>query len=95
MKKNNKINKNNKEVKCIKTITLEPDGPIGDLSIGVKSLLLLKDGRIASCSDNNKIRIFDPSNDFHCDQVIERHSKGITSICQLDDGTIVSCSNEG
>ena len=81
--------------KNIKTITLEPDGPLGDLSIGVKSLLLLKDGRIASCSDNNKIMIFDPSNDYHCDQVIERHSKGITSICQLDDGTIVSCSNEG
>ena len=70
------------DIKSIKTIT-------GHYSY-VISLLHLKDGRVASCSDD--IRIYDPSNDYHCDQVIERHSKGIRSICQLEDGTIVSCS---
>ena len=52
----------------------------------------MKDGRVASTSVDNIIRIYDPSKDYHCDQVIERHSKGIRSICQLEDGTIVSCS---
>ena len=72
------------DIKSIKTIT-------GHTS-SVTSLLHLKDGRVASCSWDNTIRIYDPSNDYHCDQVIKRHSEGITSICQLDDGTIVSCS---
>ena len=58
----------------------------------VNSLLHLNDGRVASCSYDKTIRIYDPSNDYHCDQVIKRHSEGINSICQLDDGTIVSCS---
>ena len=60
----------------------------------VNSLLPLKDKRIASCSDDKTIRIYDPSNNYHCDQVIKRHTKGITSICELDDGTIVSCSDD-
>ena len=65
---------------------------ITDHTSSVFSLLLLKDKRIASCSRHYTIRIFDPSNDYHCDQVIERHSNSITSICELEDGTIVSCS---
>ena len=40
----------------------------------VYSLLHLKDGRVASCSYGHTIRIYDPSNDYHCDQVIKRHS---------------------
>ena len=60
----------------------------------VNSLFLLKDKRIASCSDDNTIRIYDPSNYYLCDQVIQRHTKSILSICQLDDGTIVSCSED-
>ena len=52
----------------------------------------MKDGRVASTSVDNIIRIYDPSKDYHFDQVIERHSEGIKSICQLEDGTIVSCS---
>ncbi|MDD6137147.1 MAG: hypothetical protein PUB54_08295, partial [Lachnospiraceae bacterium] len=75
------------DIKSIKTITDHTD-------YYVNSLLLLNDGRVASCSRDKTIRIYDPSNDYHCDQVIKRHSKGIISICQLDDGTIVSCSND-
>ena len=72
---------NIEEVKCIK-----------EHVNCVYSLLLLKDKRVASCSDDQTIRIFDPSNDYHCDQVINRHNGSIYSICQLDNGTIVSCS---
>ena len=58
----------------------------------VLSLLLLKDKRVASCSLDKTIRIYNPSNDYHCDQVIERHSQCIRSICILEDDTLVSCS---
>ena len=75
---------NIKEVNCIKTITEHTS---------FNSLLLLKNNKIASCSADNTIRIYDPSNDYHCDQVLKRHSKGVSSICELDDGTIVSCSS--
>ena len=77
---------NIEEVKCIKTIT-------DHINI-VYFLLPLKGKRIASCSNDNTIRIFNPSNDYKCDQVIRRHSEGINSICELDDGTIVSCSSD-
>ena len=77
---------NIQEMKCIKTI-------YGHIS-QVNYLLLLKDNRIASCSNDKTIRIFNPSNDYHCDQVLKRHSDDIISICQLDDGTIVSCSKD-
>ena len=60
----------------------------------VDSLLHLRDGRVASCSNDNTIRIYDPSNNYHA-QVIKRHDKEILSICELDDGTIVSCSCSG
>ena len=72
------------EIKCIKTITKDIDY--------VRSLLILKDKKVASCSDDSTIKIYDPANDYHCDQVIKRHTRGINSICELDDGTIVSCS---
>ena len=41
----------------IKTITGHTDY--------VNSLLHLKDGSVASCSYDNTIRIYDPSNDYH------------------------------
>ena len=66
-------------------INIEPVKTITELTDSVKSLLHLKDGRIASCSNDNKIRIYDPSNDYHCNKVIKRHSKSINSICQLDN----------
>ena len=75
------------DIKSIKTITGHTEC--------VYSLLHLRDGRVASCSLDNTIRIYDPSNDYHCDQVIKRHRQVIQSICQLDDGTIVSCSYDG
>ena len=76
----------------IESVNIEQVKTITGHTKSVNSLLHLKDGRVASCSIDNTIRIYDPSNDYHCDQVIKRHSEGIRSICQLDDGTIVSCS---
>ena len=75
-------------------INIEQVKTISEHTAYVYSLLHLKDGRVASCSQDQTIRIYDPSNDYHCDQVIKRHSERITSICQLDDGTIVSCSED-
>ena len=57
------------------------------------SLILLNDNRIASCS-YKEIRIYNPSNDYHCEQVIKRHNDWIYSICQLPNDDIVSCSND-
>ena len=78
------IEKKKINIEEVKTITGHTDS--------IYSLLRLKDGRVASCSKDNTIRIYDPSNYYHCDKVIERHIDGILSICELDDGTIVSCS---
>ena len=50
--------KNIEEVKCIQTITAHTSS--------VNSLLLLKDKRVASCSADGIIRIYEPSNDYHC-----------------------------
>ena len=74
------------DVKNIKTITEHTDF--------VYSLFHLKDGRLASCSGDRTIRIYVPSKDYYCEQVIRRHSKSIRSICQLDDGIIVSGSDD-
>ena len=75
------------DVKCIRTIT--------EHTYSVESLLLLKEKKVASSSYDETIRIYDPSNDYHCDSVLNRHRNYTYSICQLDDGTIVSCSSGG
>ena len=46
---------------------------IDELNTSGKSLLRLKDGRVALCSPDKRIRIHDPSNDYHCDQGIYRY----------------------
>ena len=59
----------------------------------VTSLLLLKDGRIASSSLDHTIKIFHLSNyDYHCNITIEEHIHYVSSICQLEDGRLVSGS---
>ena len=82
---------NNKQIKK-DNVTLFKS--ITDHTAGVYSLLRLKDGRVASCSNDKTIRIYNPSNDYNCDQVLQRHSNIIYSICELIDGTIVSCSSD-
>lgn len=65
---------------------------IKDHSDVVYSLLLLKDKRIASCSEDKTIRIFNPIKDYQCEMIIEGHLNAIYSICQLENSHIVSCS---
>lgn len=60
----------------------------------INSMCLLNDKRIATCSYDKSIRIYSPSTDYQCNDVIQRHTDDITSICQLNNGTIVSCSND-
>ena len=68
----------------------------------VRSLLRLKDGRFASFGKDKTVRVFNPSNNYNCEQLIERHidkenlfvSDRIHSICQLDDGTIVASTHD-
>ena len=64
-------------------------------SNSVYSLLLLKDGRIASCSWDSTLKIYNPNNDYHCDITLgSTFSKEyIISICQLDNGNLVSGSS--
>ena len=73
-------------IKGLKTITDHTDV--------IYSLLLLNDNRIASCSNDKTIRIFNPSNNYICEKVIKNNKEWIRTICQLDNGTIVSSSGD-
>ena len=77
----NEIHYNNFTFRQIKTINVHLDK--------VYSLLMLNDKRIASCSEDRRILIFDPSNDYHCDKEITRYSESNKSFCQLKDNTLV------
>lgn len=58
----------------------------------VYNLILLQDGRLASCSWDKTIKIFDIKNNFHCDITIDQHSESVNSICQIENGKLISCS---
>ena len=60
----------------------------------INSLILLNDNRIASCSSDKTIRIFNPSNNYHCDETITERIYSFDLIYQLEDGTLVSCTSE-
>lgn len=64
-------------------------------SNSVYSLILLKDGRFASCSFDSTIKIYNPNNDYHCDITLSSapSNEFIISICQLDNGNLVSGSS--
>ena len=58
----------------------------------IASLLLLSDGRLASCSDDNTIKIYDIKNNYHCDITLEGHTDCVNYISQLDNNKLISCS---
>ena len=58
----------------------------------ITKLLILNDGRLASCSYDKTINIYN-SNDFSIELVIEEENK-INYIYQLDDNTLIICSNK-
>ena len=51
----------------------------------VNCLLLLKDGRIASCSGDKMIRIFNRKT-YQCEETLEGHTNAVYSISQFDNG---------
>ena len=65
---------------------------ISDHTRIVNSLILLKDKRIASSSQDNTIKIFDSNNNYKCDITITGHRDYVTSITELENGKIASCS---
>ena len=58
----------------------------------VYSLLLLSDGRLASCSYDKTINIYNMKKNYHCDLTLIGHTWGVVSIDQLDNGKLISCS---
>lgn len=61
---------------------------------GVFSVILLKDGRLASCSKDRSIRIFSIQNDYHCDAILKHQATSILSISQLENGKLVGCCGD-
>ena len=58
----------------------------------VHSLLLLSDGRLASCSDDKTIKIYNINNNYHCDITLKGHTDYVTYISELDNNKLISCS---
>lgn len=58
----------------------------------IYSLLILQDGRIASCSGDKTIKIFDPKNNFNTDIILDGHLNTVTHISQAKNEKILSCS---
>ena len=67
---------------------------INEHSDDVYSLLLLSDGRLASCSYDKTIKIYDINNNYHCDITLEGHTHGVIYISQLDNNKLISCSGD-
>lgn len=59
--------------------------------MSVWCVMLLKDGRLASCSSDKTIKIFNLNNQ-QCDVTITGHSYSISSITQLSNGKLISAS---
>ena len=60
----------------------------------ITSLLLLSDGRLASCSDDKTIKIYNINNNYHCDITLEGHTSYVRYISELDNNKLISCSDD-
>ena len=58
----------------------------------IKEVKLLQDNRIAAIN-SNKVKLFDPSNDYHQTITITLGYDEIHSICQLSNGNIILASS--
>ena len=64
-------------------------------SIAFFHLLLLSDGRLASCSNNGRIQIYNINNNYHCDLTINFcQINGFTYMCQLENNKLITCSSD-
>lgn len=57
----------------------------------VNTLIVLKDGRLASCSNDKTIKVYNQIT-YHCDITIKGHKYAIYYITQLFNTKLVSCS---
>ncbi len=57
----------------------------------VNCLIILKDGRLASCSHDKSIIIYNKSN-YNPDIIIKEHAGAVFQIIQLSTGELISCS---
>ena len=81
----NSISVKKTDIKNIKTIN--------EHNSNVASLLLLSDGRLASCSYDTIIKIFNMNNNYHCDFTINtEHVICVDYICEIDNNKLISCS---
>ena len=68
---------------------------INEHSDNVSFILLLSDGRLASCSYDSTIKIFNINNNYHCDITINTgHTERLNSICYTKNNKLVSCSED-
>ena len=59
----------------------------------INSILLLSDGRLASCSKDNTIKIYNINNNYHCDITINtQYTQGVSDIYELHDNKLISYS---
>lgn len=66
---------------------------IEEHSATIYSLLLLSDGRLASCSADKTIKIYNIENNYNCEITVEGHTDAVSDLCQLENKKIVSCSD--
>lgn len=59
----------------------------------VNSLCLLADRRLASCSDDKTIKIFNLIN-YQCELTLIGHQKSVLYISELNTGALISCSSD-
>ena len=57
----------------------------------INDMIILKDGRIGTCSNDNSIKIMNMKTK-RCEVKIKGHTRAVTKIIQLNNGNIVSCS---
>ena len=98
------FNKNNKRVFSFKkseaelhhfsTSKRKLEASSGYHRLCVFCLCLLKDGRVASCSEDRTIKIFNLQ-DCQCDLTLKGHKEAILYVSQLDNGCLVSSSLDG
>ena len=59
----------------------------------INSLCLLQNGKLASCSLDKNIKIYNLQN-FKCDMMISGHTEQVSYISQMDTGELLSCSED-